>query len=96
MAFVMGVIDELIRGISRCEIGIQMVGGVSTLVLTADTYVDQLGTITLAQVMQDRGIVKIGQVRHILAFLVFGRVDLADQILLEILGLSTVCRKMHK
>lgn len=73
-----------------------MEGGVSTLVLTADTYVDQLGTITLAQVMQDRGIVKIGQVRHILAFLVFGRVDLADQILLEILGLSTVCRKMHK
>lgn len=41
--------------------------------------------------MQDRGIVKICQVGHILAFLVFRWVDLADQILLEVLGLYRSC-----
>jgi hypothetical protein len=37
--------------------------------------------------MENRGIVKISQVGHILAFFVFGWIDLSNEILLEILGL---------
>ncbi|CRK93368.1 CLUMA_CG006907, isoform A [Clunio marinus] len=35
------------------------------------TYVDKFGQITLSQVMENRGIVKISQVGHIFAFFVF-------------------------
>jgi len=51
------------------------------------TYVDKLVQITLSQVMEDRGIVKVCQVGHIFAFFVFGWIDLADEVFLEILGL---------
>ena len=51
------------------------------------TYVDKLVKITLSQVMEDRGIVKISQVGHILAFFVFGWIHLTDKVFLEVLGL---------
>jgi hypothetical protein len=54
---------------------------------TSRTYVDKLVKITLSQVMEDRGIVKISQVGHIFAFFVFGGVDLSNKVFLEILGL---------
>lgn len=52
-----------------------------------DTYVDQLVVVTLLQVMQHRGIVKVCQVGHILRFLVFRGIDLAQLIFLEIFRL---------
>lgn len=51
------------------------------------TYVDKFVKITLSQVMENRGIIKISQVRHIFSFFVFGRVDLLKDVLLKILGL---------
>lgn len=37
--------------------------------------------------MENRGIVKVSQVRHVLAFFVLGGVDLSDEVFLEVLGL---------
>lgn len=51
------------------------------------TYVDELSQITLSQVMENRGIVKVSQVRHVFAFFVLGGVDLSDEVFLEVLGL---------
>lgn len=51
--------------------------------------VDELDVVTLPQVVQDRGVVKVGQVGHVLAFFEFGGVHLLYQILLEVLGLAT-------
>ena len=48
--------------------------------------VDESLNITLLQVEQNRSIVEVGQVRHVLAAVVLGRVDLGDKLLLE--GLS--------
>lgn len=47
------------------------------------TYVDHSGVVTLLQVMQHWGLVKIGQISHIFGLFVFGRVHLADQVFLE-------------
>lgn len=55
-----------------------------------NTYVDQLVVITLAQVMQHRSVVKIRQIGHILCLLVFGRIDLLEQIFLQIARLNVV------
>lgn len=54
---------------------------------TQNTYVDQLGVVSLPQVMQNRSVVKIGQVGHIFGFLVFWRIDLLEEIFLQITGL---------
>lgn len=51
------------------------------------TYVDELSQITLSQVMENRGIVKVSQVRHVFAFFVLGGVDLSNKVFLEVLGL---------
>lgn len=51
------------------------------------TYVDELVVVTLLQVMQYGGIVKICQVGHILSFLVFRGIDLCQLIFLEIFRL---------
>jgi len=48
----------------------------------AITYVDQLVVVSLSQVMEHRGIVKVCQVGHILGFFVFRRVHLLEQIFL--------------
>lgn len=40
--------------------------------------------------MENRGIVKVSQVRHVLAFFVLGGVDLSDEVFLEVLGLFFV------
>lgn len=37
--------------------------------------------------MENRGIVKVSQVRHVFAFFVLGGVDLTDEVFLEVLGL---------
>ena len=52
------------------------------------TYVDKLIDITRFQVPKHRGIVKVGQVGHVLAFLVFGRVHLLQLVFLKGLLLS--------
>lgn len=57
-------------------------------VVNAEPYVDELGVVTLLQVVEDRSIVEVGQIRHVLAFLVLGRVHLLQLVLLEVLGLS--------
>ena len=51
--------------------------------------VDQSLNIALLQVKQDRSIVEVGQVGHVLTAVVLGRVDLGDQFLLEGLSLSS-------
>jgi len=55
----------------------------------AEPYVDELGVVTLLQVVKDRSIVEVGQIRHVLAFLVLGRVHLLQLVLLEVLGLRS-------
>lgn len=54
------------------------------------TYVDELIDIASFQVPQDRSIVKVGQVGHVFAFLVFGGVHLLQLIFLERLLLHSV------
>lgn len=56
---------------------------------TQNTYVDQLVVVSLPQVMQNRSVVKIGQVGHIFGFLVFWRIDLWEEIFLQIAGLRS-------
>lgn len=50
----------------------------------AITYIDELVVVSLPQVMEHRGIVKVCQVRHILSFFVFRRVHLLELIFLEV------------
>ena len=52
-----------------------------------NTYVDKLGLITLAQVMQHGSVIKICQVGHIISLLILGRIDLTDKVFLVVLGL---------
>lgn len=52
-------------------------------------YVDELGVVTLLQVVEDRSIVEVGQIGHILGFLILGRVHLLQLVLLEVPGLSS-------
>lgn len=52
-------------------------------------YVDELGVVTLLQVVENRSIVEVGQIGHVLGFLILGRVHLLQLILLEVLGLSS-------
>jgi len=47
------------------------------------TYVDQLMVISLPQVVQDGRLVEVGQVGHVLDFLVFGRVHLVHLVFLQ-------------
>jgi hypothetical protein len=63
------------------------------ITIVVSTYVDKFIKITLSQVMENRGIVKVCQVGHILTFFVFWRVDLIDEVFLEILGLGFTQRK---
>ena len=42
------------------------------------TSVDQLGLVTPLQVVEDGGVVEVGQVDHVVAFLKLWRVDLAN------------------
>ena len=50
--------------------------------------VDQSLNVPLLQIEQDGGVVEVSQVRHVLAAVVLGRVDLSDKILLVLLSLS--------
>lgn len=52
------------------------------------THVDQLMVVTSAKILQDRGIVEVGQVSHILAHGELWRVHLLKVILLDLLGLE--------
>lgn len=59
-------------------------------------YVDELGVVTLLQVVEDRSIVEIGQIGHVFGFLILGRIHLLQLILLEIPGLSSGPRQRKK
>ena len=52
--------------------------------------VDQPLDVPLVQVEQDGGVVEVGQVGHVLAAVVLGRVDLPDHVLLELPDLALV------
>lgn len=56
----------------------------------AITYIDELVVVSLPQVMEHRGIVKVCQVRHILSFFVFRWVHLLERIFLEVFRLLSV------
>ena len=66
-------------------------------------YIDQFGLVAGPQVVKDRGLIEIGEVRHVLALLKLGRVDLLDLLLLEDLllmadrdlDLATILRLQH-
>jgi len=51
--------------------------------LLGQTYVDELSVVTLLEIVQDRGVVKVCQVGHILSLLILGRVHLLQQVLLQ-------------
>lgn len=53
-----------------------------------ETYIDELMVISLFQVIQNRRVVQIRQVGHVLAFFVLGRVHLAHLVLFEIFHLT--------
>ena len=55
----------------------------------AGVGVDQPLDVPLVQVEEDGGVVEVGQVGHVLAAVVLGRVDLGDQLLLVLLRLSS-------
>ena len=52
--------------------------------------VDQPLYVALVQVEQDGGVIEVGQVGHVLAAVVLGRVDLGHQVLLELLHVPLV------
>jgi len=52
--------------------------GVDNNTEKARVGVDELGLKTDLQVVEDRGIIEVGQVSHVLTFLKLGRVDLAN------------------
>ena len=56
----------------------------------AGVGVDQPLNIPLVQVEEDRSVVEVGEVGHVLAAIILGRVDLCDQLLLVLFCLS--CR----
>lgn len=60
------------------------------------TYVDQLMIVSLLKVIQDRRVIEVGQVGHVLSFLVLGGVDLAHQIFLEVFDLRNERRSLNK
>lgn len=62
-------------------------------VASEEPYVDELGVVTLLQVVEDRSIVEVGQIGHVLGFLILGRVHLLQLVLLEVLGLSSVPKR---
>ena len=47
------------------------------------SYIDELGLVSGPQVVEDRGLVEVGQVGHVLALFKLGRVDLLDLVPLE-------------
>ena len=47
-----------------------------TFVLISHTYIDKLGNISSLQIPQNRSLIEIGHVRHIVELLHLGRVDL--------------------
>ena len=49
----------------------------------ARTHVDKAGTVSALQVVENRSLVQVGHVGHIVDLLVFGRVHLLDVILLH-------------
>ena len=55
----------------------------------AGVGVDQPLDVPLVQVEEHGGVVEVGQVGHVLAAVVLGRVHLGDQLLLVLLGLSS-------
>lgn len=48
-----------------------------------ESYVDQIGIVSGFEIMQNRGLVQVRQVAHVLAFLKLGRIDLLNLILFE-------------
>ena len=53
------------------------------------TYIDQLIVISILEIPKDSGIIQIGQVRHIIHFIKFGRIDLENLLFFQILFLKT-------
>lgn len=56
----------------------------------AESYVDELVVVTLLEIVKDGGVVEVGQVGHVLGFLILGRVHLLQLVLLEVLALVFV------
>lgn len=48
------------------------------------SYVDELVVVTLFQIVQDRRIVEVCQVGHVLSLLILGRVHLLEQVFLHV------------
>ena len=61
----------------------------------AGVGVDQLVDVSDPQVPEDRGVVEVGQIGHVLAAVELGRVDLTDQVLLEDLLLAALDLDRH-
>lgn len=66
-----------------------------SLRLAEATYVNELMVVSLLEVMQDRSIIKVCQVGHILAFFILGGVDLSHLFLLEVLILMGEKNNIH-
>lgn len=61
------------------------------LLTAPSTYVNKFMVISLLQVIQNRSVVEVCQVGHILAFLVLRWVDLSNKIFLEVFRLWDKC-----
>jgi len=65
-------------------------------IASEESYIDELGVVTLLQVVEDRSIVEVSQIGHVLAFLILGRIHLLQLVLLEVLGLSSAPKEKEK
>ena len=59
------------------------------------TYVDKHLDVATAQVVENGGLVEVGQVGHVLVHVELGRVHLLDVVLLDLAILSTQPRARH-
>jgi len=55
------------------------------------TYVDEFSNVTLAQIVQNRCVIEVCQVGHVLSLLVFRRVKLLQEVLLDCTLFSIDC-----
>ena len=59
------------------------------------THVDEFGDVSGLEVMEDAGVVQVGEVGHVLAPLELWRIDLLDLVLLEDLAVVLAALDGH-
>ena len=74
---------SLVRIDSNAEqtgVGLNLENQINSMLTFSDvkTHVDKFGLVSRPQIVEDRGLVEVGEVGHVLTLLKLGRVHLAD------------------